>query len=221
MNFVDNQDRNKLCEGRNFGLGFAFCKKTHEGVETVMPITTCKDFLNDVVFSEITEKPHSIYGLKTEKLGIFGSKAYVALKILGYKNGSKHSHFDVEAKQLNEIEQNAALLLWHFEDKLRVPRTVFNHVNDSVVVAEICAFWCNGTYLISLWSLLIRVGLSFDNTKSPEAFLAKITSLDAYMAKAALVKINKMLYECIPAQNFPEGFRPHNCGIVSFDFDNP
>jgi len=43
--------RNNLAEGRNFGMGFGFLKKlSNTKYKTIMPISPCKDYINDVLY---------------------------------------------------------------------------------------------------------------------------------------------------------------------------
>ena len=84
LKIIDKQNRGKLNEGRNYQMGFAFCKKVSNKVlETIQPISPCKDYLNDVVYSERTGKNVSAYGLNTSKLGLFDKKKK---SILSHKN---------------------------------------------------------------------------------------------------------------------------------------
>src|SRR5687768_15710647 len=83
LTLVDKQDRSVLCEGRNYGIGFAFCKRTGDVLETVQPVSPCKDYLNDVVYSEHSGQPFSAWGLRTSKKNIFYADegAYVLFQV--------------------------------------------------------------------------------------------------------------------------------------------
>ena len=82
---IDKQNRRTLGEGRNYGMGMACLKKDGDNFETVCPITACKDFISDVIYSELTGKPYYAYGLSTSKKDIFDYKndeAYFVFAIL-------------------------------------------------------------------------------------------------------------------------------------------
>ena len=68
MEIINNFDRLKLSEGRNFGIGFAFLKKiTNNKFETLNAFTACKDYLNDLIYVETTKKNLTrIHGFKHE-----------------------------------------------------------------------------------------------------------------------------------------------------------
>ncbi len=224
MILIDNQDRSKLCEGRNSGLGFAFCEKDGATLTTVMPLTACKDFLNDVVYSEGTGKPFSIYGLSTVKLGIFEDGAYMAMGILP-QNRTVHKrpeHDKLEAA-LMAPQTGVAWLLSYFEDKMGVMPTIWFDLGSNRMGCRLDKFWIRGTYLISLWSLLIRVGLKFKpgspmHSNEPMDFLKAVNDEDAYMVKAAIPKLERMMAGEIPVQDMNTMGSPHNVGIVTFSF---
>ena len=75
MTITEKHDRNVLIEGRSSGMGFAMLKKDKTNYETVNPLSPCKDYLNEVVFTENTGYPTKAHGLDyKEKLDIFKDK---------------------------------------------------------------------------------------------------------------------------------------------------
>ena len=66
------QKRSKLCEGRNYGVGFTILNKKGSKFETYLPFTACRDYLNDFAYVESTKKEiGSIYGYNHKLLNCF------------------------------------------------------------------------------------------------------------------------------------------------------
>ena len=72
MKLIINNTRNKLFEGRTKGISFAFCNKIEDGFEEVMPLSPCKDYLNDAWWAETFNKESNyIYGFSHKPVGLF------------------------------------------------------------------------------------------------------------------------------------------------------
>lgn len=225
MNLIDNQDRSKLSEGRNWGIGFAFCLRDADTLRTIMPVSCCRDYLNDVVYSEATGKPFQAYGLETSKNGIFTDAAYLVMGIMPFNRTTTlcSNHATLEAA-LMAPETSIAAILRPIEAAFGFSPSRFEKASENRMVAIIDLKWVKGTYLISLWSLLVRVGLKFKTTSETTsldealAFLASVSNEDAYMAKAAIPKIKRMATGDIPVQDLNSLTNVHNMGILTYEF---
>lgn len=220
---VDKQDRNKLGEGRTNGMGFALAKRNGNEIELVQPVSPCKDYLNDVIYSEATGKPFLAYGLATEKRGIFeGGNAYLVMSILNTKHSSTPYPFmerDIAALENNF--QNQQLLINWFEEKFGVAeRTKIIKLQNNKFLAICPLFWTDATYKISLLSLLLRNAI-FYKGGDPMEFLrnTKEDAQDVYSIKGALDKIALMLGGFIPKQDLSTLKSVHNTGICGFKFE--
>ena len=127
MKFINKQNRGILSEGRNHGMGFAFCKCDGETVETIMPISPCKDYLNDVVYSERSGQDSLNHGLKTTKLGLFEDKqsAYMVASICGRgaKKPAAYAGMDGDIELLNNNFKNIEKAINWMEDRLKLEPT--------------------------------------------------------------------------------------------------
>lgn len=220
--------RSVLWEGRSQGMGFAFCKRAGEMLFTVQPVSPCKDYLNDVLYSEHTGKPYIACGLVTKKEDIFTyGKGYILFYICG-AGASRNSEYpemkkDIEA--LREGHRNIELGINMIENRLRLQTertSIFSH-GPNHYVAEVPLFWCQYTYLISLWSLMVRNLFRWDanGTLDPIAFLeSKCDPMDMYNMKTALEKLKRMIDGEIPVQDWDKTPSPHGMGIVVFEFPN-
>jgi hypothetical protein len=168
---VINGNRAVLTEGRQYQLGFGFCKKLEDGTfETVQPLSCCKDYLNDVVYSEHTGRPFTVYGLSTIKHGIFSDVAYLAIKILpqksggAYRPGSPYScthDMMVDIKNLKNNYLKIECGINNVEKALNIEgpyTTITPSKNDpDLFLITLSAWWVRSTHCISLYSLLIRM----------------------------------------------------------------
>lgn len=224
--FKDEQKRSKLGEGRNYGVGFAFCRRVKNLLTTIQPISPCKDYLNDVVYSELTGKPFKAYGLSTKKEDIFteqGGFLVFSVCLQGPSSLTKYPNFDRDCQALDKNYKELQKFIQFFEEKFKLLQlTEITKLGDNLFLAKVPKFWLQGTYRISLYSLLIRVGISFNGDKSPMDFLKSFTSdtSDQYLIVSALPKIDKMLNGNIPEQPFSSynNSNVHSNGIVAFNF---
>jgi hypothetical protein len=226
MKIIDNQNRKVLGEGRNFGMGFAFLKKTGVGqYETVQPISPCKDYLNDVVYSEATGKPCTAYGLKYTKHDIFTSKVegYICFSILDYWDGKAYPKRQEEIDLVKQNYKHIEALFNHFEKEIfhLKSRTRIYQIEDNLYLCKIPLFWCKATYRISLWSLLCRCAMWYDGSQSPMDYLKTVKGPDQYLLSSVLPKIDRMREGNIPEQDLAHmygGTQVHNCGVVEYSF---
>ena len=115
---VDKEDRMILQEGRGMGMGFAFLKFEDGVYKTVQPISPCKDYLNDVVYSEATGKVCTVYGLKYNKKDIFNQgKAFIAMSMCPYNGGSKYPTYDKDVVDLKGNIENIQSFINFYEQK--------------------------------------------------------------------------------------------------------
>ena len=72
----EKQDRKKLGEGRNFGIGFSILKKNSASdFETLNAFTACKDYLNDFSYVEYKKKEiGSVHGYDHKLSNCFDNK---------------------------------------------------------------------------------------------------------------------------------------------------
>jgi hypothetical protein len=230
---IDKQDRGVLSEGRSKGMGFAFAKVVDGtygtdcvALETIQPVSPCKDYLNDVVWSEATEKTFYAWGLHTNPLGIFKhGVGFMVMRICGSgaRTPAKYASMDKDIaafdNNLGEIERSINVIekgLGLGEDN----RTKFNRA-EGCFVALIPLFWCEATYRISLWSLLTRALLHKSDAKDPIKYLEKLGGEDSMLLNgddAGIPKLKLMLAGNIPSQDLSKLSQPHNEGIVSFKF---
>ncbi len=219
--FIDNQNRGELGEGRDYGMGFAFLKRTKDVLRTVQPISPCKDYLNDVLYSERTGKPFKAHGLNTTKKDIFDhDEAYMVMSICkqGAYGGYEYMGYKDDLKLLDSNYPNMEKMINYFEEQFKVEgRTKLTKLKDNRILISFPLFWTFGTYLISLYTLLMRVAPYYKGGDVMK-FLKTHKGEDTYVIKAAMPKIDQMINGHIPKQNLVKLHNVHNCGIKEYHF---
>lgn len=234
--------RNQLLEGRTYGVAFAFLKKlkTKNSYKMVQPLSPCKDYLAEPVFTENTGIWSRAYGLSyTKKLDIFTKKfAYLVMKVLKTENGSypssKYSYID-DCNILDEnykmIETNINKMEKHLELKNLteiipcVIKDKGHNDNDrddnNAYLIKVPIEWCQNVPTISLYTLLIRSLMRADEevdiTKYHEQY--KHSDGDRNLLHMCKDKIQKIYNEKklpINQHSFDSiPAIPHNYGIVN------
>jgi hypothetical protein len=230
--------RSKLNEGRTCGLGFAFLKKEKEGeFVTVNTPSTCKDYLNDVVFIEryAKDKTINIFGLSYSYQNIFESNGvgYLFVRPLDAKHNADelHSRYDLK-EEYDNFSKHIQFIkdtLNKFEKKME-----FGTLTDVVPAQLEGAFvfitpaeWTDSPYMISLYALLIRsmTYVDFDNPLAPALGPA---SMDSGLVASARSKVDFLLKtKKLPEYPYEKHFRPdlpgglyqylHNDGLNSWN----
>ena len=160
IKIIDNTDRKKLNEGRNYKLGFAFAKKINdETFELVQPISPCKDYLNDTILAEYNDIEFTACGLVSKKKDIFDDEIYCYLAIAVCESSRRNSNYiptqDIEI--LNTNYKNIEILINKIEIELNVPfLSKIEKVDDNLYLLKVPHYWRMSSYAISLYSLLVR-----------------------------------------------------------------
>ena len=159
------QKRSKLCEGRNFGVGFTILNKKGSKFETYLPFTACRDYLNDFAYVESTKKEiGSIYGYNHKLLNCFDNKniVYFGVKTLHRNNGGEYDKFDECQNILINNYKNLELFLNRIEDNLGVKIKTSIELDEDTLIIKCSKFWVKSTPLISVYTLLIRCYFNVD-----------------------------------------------------------
>lgn len=229
MELIDNQNRSVLAEGRNYGFSMAFCKVLSDNqLETISPITACKDFLNDILYTEKTQKKIGVYGLHTSYSGIFKDENYFYMvgKVLPTKYGGNYATYDRDKEFALGNKDGLLSFINQFEDKLKIDLTeILECENDKeIVIFKVPIEWANSPYMISLYGLIVRIGLWY-KYEDLEKYLNNFTydNRDLFNAKnllASIEKLKKIVNIYKPYDyNILNNITPntiHNFGIQSF-----
>lgn len=238
IKIIDKQNREVLNEGRNCGLGFAFLKKVDPTTfETVMPISPCKDYLNDVLYTEYTGKGCSACGLNyPKKLDIEDNgKFYMIMKVADFQNKIKLSYnktdngyfmsdienYKVDIENLNnnnKIMQNLINQV-ELDFKKVFPINYFTEITaceDNIFLISFDKFWCNTGYLISLFTLYLRSFMYCNDDKiSYEQYIFNMPKIrDKNMVTTSWLKFCKIRNGMLPDDPYDNiKGSPHGLGI--------
>jgi len=236
MKIIDNTNRGVLIEGRNSGLGLAFVKLTDDTVELLMPLSACKDYLNDFVYVENHNRSvGTIYGYSHEPTGIFKEQdpaMIISILPLQHTSNIKQSDIDLLNKNYSFMQKFINI----YEDLLFVKdnteRTTFIPLENNMILAKINRMWVKEAYAISLFSLLVRLSLYWNGEQDIHTeFLEKPIVNDAHFfaditMMRAIIKNEKLLFlqqHGFIEQKYASGEKAtgrdvHNTGIASVNF---
>lgn len=145
----------KSLNGKHSGWAYQFLDDDYQGFHGGV---CCKDFLNDIVWSELTQKSMCIYGQHSSYKGILDKQEYLKLCMYPYLLNAQQEPVikNIEVLKdnlqafLNEIE-----LLKGFELS-----TIEVHDNKFVIIFH--KNWISKIYLFSMFTLLCRIGVYYD-----------------------------------------------------------
>lgn len=213
------------------GLEYAFLSKDNK---QITPWVFCKDFFQDAIFGHLNQKRASIYGFS------YDPKVDVPLcmestrMLIANKDETESFVSKVEAcvEFMNQIET-----------KLKMKKTIFTkcvspierYAKGGVFLLESSKRWMHAPPMISLYTLLVRVGLSHTKGNSFESTLQDIIDCKktSYQSsdrsfvteshKALKFILNhgdRKVFKSKIKDNYPEKISinsMHNyCGIVSY-----
>ena len=188
------QERSKLCEGRNYGVGFTILNKKGSKFETYLPFTACRDYLNDFAYVESTKKEiGQIYGYDHKLLNCFDKKniVYFGVKTLHRNKEGNYDKFDECQNILINNYKNLELFLNLIEFNLNIKIQTKIKLDEDTLIIKCSKFWIKSTPLISVYTLLIRcyfnVNLTMnefliDNLKNNVPFI----NADSMMKKSCI-----------------------------------
>ena len=164
------QERSKLIEGRNFGVGFTILNKKGSKFETYLPFTACRDYLNDFAYVEATKKEiGKIYGYNHKLLNCFDKKniVYFGVNTLHKNNSGNYDKFDELQNILINNYKNLELFLNIIEDKLGIKIKTSIELDEDTLIIKCSKFWVKSTPLISVYTLLIRCYFNIKTNDKP------------------------------------------------------
>jgi hypothetical protein len=218
LKFVDKQNRCVLCEGRSRGMGLALCKLEGDTLSTVGPISPCRDYLNDEVYSNHTGKPFGAYGYHAKDRGLWkAGRAYAAFCICGSgaRSPSKYATMDRDLKAIDEGGENLQAFLNAFEKPFGATPTKLIKFGPNMYVADADLLWVKWTYMVSLLSILITNGLEYKGGDVID-YIKKLDGDDSYRIKEVMHKIKGIHSGNIPDDDWNKDRFWHDAGIQSF-----
>lgn len=220
---------NKISQIPKEGLEFAMLSA---GYEQLNQLVWCKDFMQDIIWSYVNNTPIEIYGFKyNPKEEPAPSLNRIRLLITNYK----------DPELSNKVQNNLLPLLHSVEDRLKMSRTILEkcrttppiYKKSGVWILNGSKRWLKASPMVSLYTLLVRVGLVHNSGDALETTIQKIINKenssyfdnknrDGEMLSNALKGIQKIMKytdnKIFPAdlkKNYPIRY---GTGIKSYDF---
>jgi len=172
-----------LCEiYQDMEMKFAFVSDAKDGYRQCHPLVMCRDFLQDGLRAFITKSNSQIYGFRYK----YGDNPPLDLKKtrLLVKKADKHADHvtSVTDDEFKTQMGRAKRLLVHYEKKARWPETTVLKVKGDTAlrVFQSSANWMKAPHLISLYTLLIRLGsypAAYKGVKKEETLQEKFVEL--------------------------------------------
>jgi len=157
-----DKERSSLSEGRTQGIAFAFAKRNENHFKLVMPITSCKDYLNDLVFGEKYKIPKTnvVYGFSHEYCGLFENDSpYLVMTVVNNLNNSWSDYDKYYNKMVKEINKIVAYVN-SIEKKLNYNFTEVIKARGKYIL-KLDQRWVSDPKMISLYTLLLRCQLHY------------------------------------------------------------
>jgi hypothetical protein len=249
VKFVNEHQHKRatLAEGRSNGVSFAFCKRNisielkdnvreiTDTYETIHAISSCKDYLNDIIYNEKTGNPITVFGqILTEPSNIFKrSKLYLAITVLPYKSDNIYNT-ETLPKDLEQLDQSVKTdLLQEFLQKIerKLLKTFKGKLTEiystdvpNIYIISLSKYWGQYSYLISLYTLLARIGILYPDKKLDVLEWLKtadINPTDKIILQTVIPKYEQLInMDILPVQDFAgqDIYGIHNTGISKFKF---
>lgn len=179
--------RKGTMEGRNQGIAMGFVDNK---LNTICPITPCKDFLNEVVYSEYTGiQIDTIYGFKHPVSGVFKGKRKINLAAANCKSDKDLPYTQIDSTQV----KNTVKFINKIETRLFIPKTTVKQVGEFTIF-RFSNYWISQVYLISLYGLLIRIGVNYDGTNVLDYYKStKVPSIDYNLCQNSYENFKEIL----------------------------
>ncbi len=160
----------KICQIPKEGLEFAMLSKNYQQLNQLV---WCKDFMQDVIWAHYNQTPIEIYGFTYDPLkSPAPSLAKVKLLVTNYKDtefGNKLINNVLPL--LHSVEKRLDMSLTKLE-KCRVAPPIYR--KSGVWILNGSKRWLKATPMLSLYTLLIRIGLVHSPEDDLETTLSKI-----------------------------------------------
>jgi len=225
------QKRNKLREGRDFGIGFSILKKIGKKFETYLPFTACRDYLNDFIFVEREKKEiGNAYGYNHKLLNCFIGKRYFFLGVNTLHKNKNNGLWNLKEEALVILinnYKNLELFINKIELDLGLKSKTTIELDEDTLIFRVPIYWSKTTPLISVYTLLIRCFFNVkkdfifteDNLQNHKAFISE----DSYyipLCNKFYKNIGKIKYHNFDYKDYGITYKiwsgVHNFGIQGF-----
>jgi hypothetical protein len=221
--FLELDTRHKLGEGRDYGVGFCLCTRDNNKIVATQAISPCRDYLNDCIYSEHTGQPYNAYGQDSVKTGLFDDgKGYTVFGVCkkGPRNPQEYGNYKKDYNSLDKNHEALQSLVNQIEKNIKVKKlTEIIKLKDNRYLAIHDTFWGRYTYLISLYSFILRAGIHYEKGDAIDYFdNGPYDYGDKYMWPNIKPKLISLMNGNVPVQDLENLHNVHGTGIYTFKF---
>ena len=191
--------RGPLAEIYSRGMEYSLLEEVQDyGYKGINTPVRCKDFFQDAIWSEKLNKAMSIYGFSWKPEGKLLNQEFL---FMGVRD---------EGKTIGDRAENCQSLLNKLEEILNYPlSSCKSDVTQKYIVTKFSIKWIEVPYLFSLFTLLLRSGLAFENESLKEFFEKsgsnqKITPNDKGYLNSGMSKIKALLEGIVYPQKYED-----------------
>lgn len=182
---VELKEYGKNYNGKHNGWTYQFLDDNYKGIHLGV---CCKDYLQDILWSELTQKEMKVYGQTSTYLGILDKQEKLILCLTPYT-------YDIKEEVILELSLNLECFLNEIE---LLKNFEFSCVNtdEKNIVITFSKQWIEKPMLFSLFTLFCRFGLYYDGNL--EEYISKpdghqnrpfLDTCDFYSIKTNATKI--------------------------------
>lgn len=163
-------------------MQFAFLSSSEDGNRQCHPFVLCRDFLHDAVKAHLNGGKWSIYGFNYE----FGKYPPICMNNIlmlvrrKLPTEQKKTNKDI-VKEFKQQVKRGTKLLHHYEKIAKLSKSLVKWVKDDkgnpVAIFTGDAVWMTNTFLISMYTYLIRMGAKNITFKSNKALMSEYQRL--------------------------------------------
>lgn len=207
--------------GKHNGWAFQLLNDNYEGFYLGV---CCKDYLLDIVWSDLTQKSMTAHGQQSDYKGIIDKQTTLKLVMYPYMfNGLN----EPKIEELEQLMVNLQGFINEIELLMNIEELSLFEYSDNKIVIEFSKKWIDKPYLLSLYTLLCRIGVYYDGNleeylKNPYTAERKyLDTCDSYYMKLHYQKLldifnGKAIIEQPDWKDLQPGGQVHNSGIFSW-----
>lgn len=155
----------KYIESGNNDFRFSLITENNQILTTPFQ---CKDYLNDIFYSELNNIPVTVYGIKWTPGQIDVSVNEFRILIF------------TPRANLQLMAKNMISFINKFEDILKIPRSTYAHADvENGIVIIFSRMWIENTRMISTFATLIRLSGDYNPTESIDDYFDRILNTNS------------------------------------------
>jgi len=215
ITIIQNNLQHKLEEAVTSGIQFSLI----ENNINITPLTYCKDYFQDIFWSQITGRDISIYGFKCNSSLLKKRNKYTLIL--------HHDDFELNKNNVNNLKH----FIHYIERNFEIPKSIITlqtlinetdlSLHNKCIKVRFDKQWGSEPHLLSMYLLLLRIGIFYNNS-TVDNFIKNIDNSECLSNDKFLIKgkpfidiINKVKVYHTSWFDFSDNYDLHNnSGII-------